>query len=114
MLLSEESARGVFAPNVQRKPIRKSLGVAVIAAGRDISAAPPGIKRRVRPGDPTLFAHSPPPALPVLAKNPKISQAFCTAAGTLSNRRSNAVNPRDQCAHNEYSSCKMRSPGQAL
>ena len=57
MVIAEEAAIILDAPNLLSDPFGESFGVAILARFRDFDAAPPGIKGVVRPFDLRIFAH---------------------------------------------------------
>src|SRR5574342_184859 len=61
VLVPEEPARLVVAPDVPARTERPRLRVAALAGGGavDLGAAPPRVERVVRPGDPSPLTHRP-------------------------------------------------------
>src|SRR5262249_26519771 len=58
VMIAEEATRRVLTPDLVPVPLRIAFCVAVIAAGRDLHAAPPGIKCVIGPFDLRRAAHS--------------------------------------------------------
>src|SRR5262249_4046379 len=56
-MIAEEATRGVLTPELVPVPLRIAFCIAVIAAGRDLHAAPPGIERVIGPFDLRRTAH---------------------------------------------------------
>src|SRR5262249_17097214 len=58
VMIAEEATRRVLTPDLVPVPLRIAFCVAVIAAGRDLHAAPPGIEGVIGPFDLRRTAHS--------------------------------------------------------
>lgn len=57
MRIAEKSALGFRPPHLSTQPFGPSFCVAVVARGRHLYTAPPGVKCMMRPLDGCLFAH---------------------------------------------------------
>jgi hypothetical protein len=62
MISAKEASRRCRSPNLRSDPLSPSLGIAIPARGRDLRAAPPWVKRVVRPLDSRILSHPAPTA----------------------------------------------------
>lgn len=57
MRVREEAAWSLWAPKVERKPLRPAIGIAVRAGWRDPRTAPPRVERMMSPFNSAVLCH---------------------------------------------------------